>query len=245
MTVVLFADVPAYKILGEFVDTLFQDTIREVSYIYEQQMHIELQLGATAHWTKDDMAPSYAKDDCGEDFMSTKLNLLGSEGKKTANGASVQLFTGCGNGTGVIGLAAVAAICSARNVGVNQLQGANPWLIYAHELGHNFAARHSFEDGKGTTGGIMDYADGKLDGVYQFNTKYRKSQVCEFLNRTHGHCTGYWPSNSTHVVAPPETSIEQLQKFVFEEGGAVGKHVLAPLLVVVVLVLLSIFDGEQ
>ena len=60
--------------------------------------------------------------------------------------------------------------------------------VIAHELGHNFGAEHSFEDGPSRTGGIMDYGDGKLNGVYQFNTKYRKSQVCGVINREVQQC---------------------------------------------------------
>mmetsp|Transcript_22436 Transcript_22436/g.40481 ORF Transcript_22436/g.40481 Transcript_22436/m.40481 type:complete len:259 (+) Transcript_22436:623-1399(+) len=55
------------------------------------------------------------------------------------------------------------------------------WLTFAHEVGHNFGAQNSFENGQGTTGGIMDYGDGTLDGVYQFNTEFRKAEMCETI----------------------------------------------------------------
>lgn len=44
------------------------------------------------------------------------------------------------------------------------------WAIrYFHitTVGHNFGASHSFEDGQGQTGGIMDYSDGFYNGVIQ------------------------------------------------------------------------------
>jgi hypothetical protein len=40
--------------------------------------------------------------------------------------------------------------------------------------GHNFAAQHTFQNGQGSTGSIMDYGDGKLNGEYQFHTTYSK-----------------------------------------------------------------------
>jgi hypothetical protein len=42
---------------------------------------------------------------------------------------------------------------------------------------------HTFEEGQGSTGGIMDYGDGSLDGEFQFNTKYRKAEVCAELSQ--------------------------------------------------------------
>jgi hypothetical protein len=58
----------------------------------------------------------------------------------------------------------------------------NTWETVAHEIGHNFGAEHSFEDGVGQTGGIMDYGDGIYNGVHQFNTKYRKTDVCAAID---------------------------------------------------------------
>ena len=36
----------------------------------------------------------------------------------------------------------------------------------------------------------MDYGDGKLNGVYQFNTRYRKSQFCSYLDGIVNKCQG-------------------------------------------------------
>eukprot|EP00924_Labyrinthula_sp_SR-Ha-C_P008349 snap_masked-scaffold_11-processed-gene-10.38-mRNA-1 protein AED:0.11 eAED:0.11 QI:113/1/1/1/1/1/4/69/740 len=57
---------------------------------------------------------------------------------------------------------------------------AQTWLTFAHEMGHGLGASHSFENGQGTTGGLMDYGDGKFKGQYQFNT-LRKVQMCNNL----------------------------------------------------------------
>merc|ERR1712187_324011 len=106
---------------------------------------------------------------------------MGTEGVQLPGGA-VHLLTGCGEGHGVIGLAHADSICSGSNTGVNQLHNSMSWLTFAHELGHNFGGDHSFEEGQGKTGGIMDYGDGRLNGEYQFNTRYRKDQMCRTMN---------------------------------------------------------------
>jgi hypothetical protein len=112
--------------------------------------------------------------------MKTKLNLITDKlkTKKLDWRPSVHLMTSCSGQWGVAGLAWVGTICSTRGTGsgVNKLHTSSPWLTFAHELGHNFNGGHSFEEGQGKTGGVMDYGDGKLSGHYQFNTKYRKKR---------------------------------------------------------------------
>jgi hypothetical protein len=64
--------------------------------------------------------------------------------------------------SGTVGLAYVGVLCSTSggyNTGVSGHALGNccsDWGTFAHEVGHNFGGGHSFEDGKGSTGGIMD-----------------------------------------------------------------------------------------
>eukprot|EP00457_Paulinella_chromatophora_P000175 gb/GEZN01000175.1/.p1 GENE.gb/GEZN01000175.1/~~gb/GEZN01000175.1/.p1 ORF type:complete len:1996 (-),score=145.76 gb/GEZN01000175.1/:103-6012(-) len=89
-----------------------------------------------------------------------------------------KLQTDCWGLSTVVGLAYVGRLCrDARSVGVTTYT-ASTWLTFAHEVGHLFGAVHSFQLGKGTTGGIMDYGNGQLDGEYQFYTQYCKTDVC-------------------------------------------------------------------
>src|SRR5262245_37453119 len=56
--------------------------------------------------------------------------------------------------------------------------------------GHSFGATHSFQNGQGVTGGIMDYGNGKIisandgyaqPGEYAFNSIYNKGEVCRAI----------------------------------------------------------------
>merc|ERR1719436_1158480 len=42
----------------------------------------------------------------------------------------------------------------------------------------------------------MDYGDGKLNGHYQFNSKYRERPMCDTLNRNVGKCDGKFRTSS-------------------------------------------------
>lgn len=84
------------------------------------------------------------------------------------------------------GMAYVDALCTSYNTGL-VFTSYNPpltWLTLAHELGHTVGAGHTFEEGKGTTGGIMDYGLHWYNSKQQFNTKYRQAEVCAALTAT-------------------------------------------------------------
>lgn len=97
------------------------------------------------------------------------------------------LMTDCFPAPGVVGIAYLGVLCS-RNVGagltsyLNSGTNKGTWKTFAHEIGHNFQGSHSFEEGQGKTGGIMDYGNGTYKGVYQFNTKYRKTEICKHVD---------------------------------------------------------------
>jgi hypothetical protein len=79
--------------------------------------------------------------------------------------------TACECSYGTAGIARFGVLCNnAIGSAVTYYTGADStWLTFAHEIGHNLGGYHSFEDGVGTTGGIMDYGDGVYNGVFQFN----------------------------------------------------------------------------
>ena len=105
--------------------------------------------------------------------------------KKNEFQGATHLLSGCPSIEGVVGLAFIGQLCKAPfNIGsvLLKLTTGDAWVTLAHELGHNFGAEHSFEKCVGTTGGIMDYTNGTLDGTFQFHRKYRKDEMCKVMN---------------------------------------------------------------
>jgi len=167
---------------SEDIQEHITEAIEQSSFVYEKQMHIRIKICELKIFKSASGAPAYAVGCPSHKLMETKLSQL-RHGSGYRFMGSTHLFTGCGTDFGVVGLAYQGTICNTGkyNVGVDQIHdygSENTFLIFAHELGHNFGADHSFEDGQGNTGGIMDYGDGYLNGVQQFTTKYRKGEMC-------------------------------------------------------------------
>jgi len=192
------ADVDAWEEHGDSLQAKIEQVIAEASFVYERQFNVRLLLGYIKIYQSTTSAPAYA---VGCDSLTTKLNQLQADTSHPFQGA-LHLFTGCGNGFGTVGVAWVGGMCDTRgyNTGVNQLHDSmsQAWLTFAHELGHNFNGQHSFEEGQGSTGGIMDYGDGLLNGVYQFNTEYRKDEMCQRMSSEVNGC------NEKFVLATSE-----------------------------------------
>lgn len=186
----LITDVEAINKHGSIqaVEALVESTIAKASMVYENQLNIKLEVSELRSYTDPNTAPTYASQCLA---LDTQLDSLQQSTDLPAGGA-VHLLTGCGTGVGWVGLAFLDAICAGGgwNTGVNQLHNSNSWITFAHELGHNFGGEHSFEEGQGQTGGIMDYGDGTLNGDHQFNTQYRKDQMCAVMGSSVNNCNG-------------------------------------------------------
>jgi len=186
MIVSIASDASVYNYKGKNADAIKADLetiVAEASFVYEKQLNIKLSIGnLEVATTEDKFGGCPASDEMG--YKLGKLQDAVKQGTFPAL-AAAHLFSACGSQWGSVGLAYCGSMCWGEwATGATKFHTGSPWLTYAHELGHNINADHSFEDGQGKTGGIMDYGDGKLDGHYQFNTKYRKQEVCDFLDQS-------------------------------------------------------------
>eukprot|EP00929_Paragymnodinium_shiwhaense_P040601 TRINITY_DN2117_c0_g1_i10.p1 TRINITY_DN2117_c0_g1~~TRINITY_DN2117_c0_g1_i10.p1 ORF type:complete len:614 (+),score=101.69 TRINITY_DN2117_c0_g1_i10:163-2004(+) len=201
MQIGLVTDVEAKRVYGSGMRSRVEGQVAEASFIYEKQMNVRLHIASFVMYESAATAPDYAKD-CEGNFIHDKLTGLRADMSRYSFNAVQHIFTGCGNGWGTVGVAYVGAVCGSWGVASNQLKSS--WRTFAHELGHNLGGGHSFEDGQGQTGGIMDYGNGKLDGEFQFNTKYRKSEMCAKLQKI-GHCSNKFTVEPTPSPTPRPT----------------------------------------
>eukprot|EP00928_Gymnodinium_smaydae_P087185 TRINITY_DN714_c0_g2_i13.p1 TRINITY_DN714_c0_g2~~TRINITY_DN714_c0_g2_i13.p1 ORF type:complete len:744 (+),score=41.11 TRINITY_DN714_c0_g2_i13:1344-3575(+) len=189
-------DYPGWARFGDEVVNILERMVAEASFVYEHQMHIKIKIGhlkifKTTQGVDDIMAscPETRRDG---DMLGEKLGWVSRNYAREYIDGATHAMTACGAMYGTLGLAYVGSACTIWNTGVNKLHlhPAKLWRVFAHELGHNLGAGHSFEEGRSMTGGLMDYGNGKLNGHYQFNTKYRKTEICTKLNKFVDNCQG-------------------------------------------------------
>jgi len=205
MSVGAIGDVLAWELYGDTLQGKIETAIALASYVWEQQMHITLKLGHLKIYKSADGAPAFAQTCQTESDFRQKLYDFGDYQSNLPYQANYAIFSGCyfpgsSTGYGWIGWPSDPAICSPCPDGAQDCKGcavlsvpswgSQMWLLYAHEFGHNFAALHSFEEGVGQTGGIMDYGAATVNGVVQFNTKYRRGDMCIALNTRVNNCQG-------------------------------------------------------
>lgn len=164
--------------------------IAETNTVYRGQLHIKLVLADF-----EALAPSAASYNNCEETIGTMLDDLVTyrqgSGYTTKNYGLTAVINSCW-AYGTVGLAYVGVLCNRYGTSINSNKASNHFLTFAHELGHNFGGSHSFEDGQGNTGGIMDYGDGFYQGQIQFNTKYRKTQMCQHINTALNSGSNSW-----------------------------------------------------
>jgi len=142
-------------------------------------MNIELEFDKIGFYTGS--CSGFNQGDEREHYKTQLKDVI--DNWSTPGTTTTHLFTGCDdNDHGYVGWGRLSCITRDGHCGaINNIR--LPWGTFAHELGHNFNAAHSFEEGMYKTGGIMDYGDGTHDGSVQFNTDYRQCGICSELSK--------------------------------------------------------------
>jgi len=152
----------------------FQQLFAAANVIYTNQVHVSIKIGSTKVVTGS--GPTW--NPCGS--RSLKLDKF-REWKarwRTNDKGPWHLMTNCYPSPGTIGLAYIGVLAwPSHAAGWTNFLGGDTWKIFSHELGHNFGGQHSFENGQGKTGGIMDYGDG-MDRQPWFNKPLRQKNIC-------------------------------------------------------------------
>ncbi|KAI9324789.1 hypothetical protein DFJ73DRAFT_871492 [Zopfochytrium polystomum] len=168
--------------------------VTDMNIIYEHQLRITVQVHTGG--TKIMMAPNstaanyvwnYGPGYCyntiedGVMSLSTYVSTLPLDSTVT----TYILLSTCSSPNSEVGLAWQPGACDSpyNTAAVQYSSGA--WLIVAHEFGHSINASHTFENGQGKTGGIMDYADGRYPigtGWYGFHPTYNRDEICSYLS---------------------------------------------------------------
>ena len=135
--------------------------------------------------------------------------------KKPSNQGLWHLIDSCYRAGNAIGVAFSGVICSTTvNVGMTQAPvRVNNWITFAHEVGHNFGAGHTFEEGQGKTGGIMDYGSGLLNNEYQFNRKYRYDDFCIKITNSIDRCKEHFIMSEPASSEPKTCGNGKLDSF--------------------------------
>lgn len=155
--------------------------VSEVNVVFLQQLNIKL-LVKSIEIVDPSAAGSVSWDNKNcEKSIFEQLQAFYKAGKDEQ--ALWKLMDNCYS-SGAIGVAVKNSLCGGAAAGVTWFaRNGGTWKIFAHEVGHIFGASHSFEEGTGRTGGLMDYGDGRYNGEIQFNTKYRKEEMCGIISK--------------------------------------------------------------
>jgi hypothetical protein len=176
----------------KYIESILVDT----NLIFNQQLGINI---VARHIVIDDSNDlEWSNNGCTFDIFN-HFNMFTKWNKPSLQG-SWHLLDNCYKPGDAIGVAYVSYICSERWASALTYEGKTTFLTFAHEMGHNFGAHHSFEEGPGKTGGIMDYGMKRLDGKHQFNKQYRYNEVCNNIRNEFkdNYCfSNFWSVHST------------------------------------------------
>lgn len=145
--------------------------------VYHPQLNIDIHINKITIKT-DGMYNTEDTKNCPPqigDFLDYTFKLGGNE-----NAAHTHILTGCLTGS-TSGVSYTDTLCTPHGLSVTKYNGLYTWRIFAHELGHSIGLDHTFQDGIGRTGGLMDYGNGKLldSRKYGYHPYFSKPKLCQ------------------------------------------------------------------
>ncbi len=159
-----------YAIYGSLsnVQNAIANVYGAVNAVYLAQFNGYLEIGSTLIYAVADTSVAWNwKSDAGQQYCRTdqvaSINAHLDQftawrtSKVPKNMGTWHLLTNCWKAPGTVGLAWLGVVCSSQyGTGVSSWTNTH-WLVVAHEFGHVLNSPHSFQEGQGKTGGIMDY----------------------------------------------------------------------------------------
>ena len=173
--------------------------VKRANVIYISQFNLKIMI---KHVVFPNSQDTWTNFNCKDNSRIAYARLMSEIRYRSPSPQAIwHLFDDCDDGTykNPIGLATIGGICEGfgRATSLTYLRSFT-WRTFAHEIGHNVGARHSFENGTTTTGGVMDYGNGMYNGKYMFH-KYRHQEICNQLKKSMGVCSKYFSTDPPGV----------------------------------------------